>query len=118
MNDIFSRMRDEANKKARERTENQEKNENPQPETEAQVSQEVADYLGVSKEEIDNCCGNTCPHCDIFLSKAIALEELGHKHHLFMNPSQEEMFKDAQAIYRKDIKEYEKREQELMDRMR
>ena len=117
MNDIFSRIREAAEKKAKERTENQAKKD-PSADDETLISQEVADYLGVSKEEVENCCGNICPHCDIFLAKAIALEELGYKHHLFMNPSQEEMFKEALSIYRKDIKEYKNREHELMDKMR
>lgn len=118
MSDIFSRMREEAEKKAQKRNENDNKKQTTNGDDETRISAEVAEFLGISKEEVEDCCGNTCPHCDIFLSKAIALEELGYEHHLFLNPTQQEMFKDALAIYRRDIKEYERKEQELMDEMR
>ncbi len=74
--------------------------------------------MGVSIDEVADCCGNICPHCEIFLDKAIALEELGYQHHLFMNPTQEEMFREALEIYRNDHKEFNLRKLQLMDRMR
>jgi hypothetical protein len=78
----------------------------------------VAGYLGVSEAMVSSCCGSICPHCDVFLDKAIALVELGLSHHLFMNPSQEEFFNEALEIYRLDRTGYIARRQELMDRMR
>jgi hypothetical protein len=54
----------------------------------------------------------------MFLDKAIALEELGYTHHLFMNPTQEDMFAEVRKIFRKNHQEYNRRRQEFMERMR
>lgn len=119
MKDLFSRLRVEAAEKARKREEvNRLKGKTGAVPREEKKIAEVARYLGISKEEVGACCGSICPHCNVFLDKAIALEELGYQNHLYMNPSQEQNFKDALTIYRDDRKEYEARKTELIERMR
>ena len=82
------------------------------------VLREIAEYIGKPVYEVAYCCGSICPHCQMFLDKAIALIDLGYNHHLLMNPIQEEYFQDALKVFRSDRMEYEMRKQELMDRMR
>ncbi len=119
MTDFLSRLREEAAEKARKREEES----RPKGKTGIVPQEEkkilkVAKYLGISKEEVGACCGSICPHCNIFLDKAIALEELGYPNHLYMNPTQEQIFKEALEIYRDDRKDYEARKTELIERMR
>ena len=120
MEDIFKKLRSQA--KDREAELKKEKDlrhktsgENPLDDS---VMREVAEYIGEPVSEVAYCCGNICPHCQTFLDKAIALIELGYDHHLLMNPIQEDYFKDALGIFRRDRKEYEMSKQTLMDRMR
>jgi len=82
------------------------------------VALEVAQYLGWTREAVENCCGSVCPHCELFLDKALALMELGYHHHLFLNPMQEDVLREAHALFQRDRKEYEIRKQDLMNRMR
>ena len=118
MKDYMARLREEAQRREQERKKAQALQSSAKPDEEQNADIDVAKYLGVSEEEVSVCCGSTCPHCDMFLDKAIALVELGSPHHLFMNPSQEEIFKEALEIYRQDRTEYAFLRQELMDRMR
>jgi hypothetical protein len=119
MDDFFKRLRDQAITHKAELNKERSHKKNPEnTQLSDAVFQQVAEYTGKPFLEVAYCCGNICPHCQTFLDKAIALVELGYKHHLFMNPVQEEFFEDALAIYRRDRKEYEIRKQELMDRMR
>lgn len=119
MEDLFKRLRDQAITHGAELNKEREaKNARVAEPLNDAVLLQVAEYTGKPLLEISYCCGNICPHCQTFLDKAIALVELGYKHHLFMNPIQEELFEEALDIYRRDRKEYEMRKQELMDRMR
>lgn len=110
-------MRDQAKAKELEKR-NAAPRKDQDREHEDAIIREVADFLGITPTEAEYCCGNICPHCQTFLDKAIALVELGHPHHLIMNPMQESMFADALEIFRRDRKEYTVRKQELMNRMR
>ncbi|MDH5510844.1 MAG: hypothetical protein OEZ32_10885 [Nitrospinota bacterium] len=117
MKDPMARLREEAARKELERKAEKEHATEATGE-EAAVDREVAEYLGAEEEEVAACCGSICPHCDMFLDKAIALVQLGRPHHLFMNPSQAEKFREAMEIYERDRSEYIARRQELMERMR
>lgn len=119
MTDFLSRLREEAAEKAKKREEeNRVEDKTGIVSEENKKIAEVAEYLGMSKDEVEVCCGSICPHCDTFLDKAIALEELGYQNHLYMNPTQQEQFKEALQIYRNDPKDYEARKTELIERMR
>ncbi|MBI4667531.1 MAG: hypothetical protein HY751_14105 [Nitrospinae bacterium] len=118
MEDIFSKLRQEAIQKAEERTKASPANEGSKPFDDERIVRQVAEFTGLSVDEVAYCCGNICPHCETFLDKAIALVELGYGHHLFMNPMQEDYFTDALDTFRRDRREYELKKQDLMDRMR
>lgn len=118
MSDIFKKLRDEAAQKAERRA--AERSPDParvDPENDP-VMAEVADLTGLPVWEVAYCCGAICPHCETFLDKAIALVDMGHPHHLFMNPVQQERFAEALALYRRDRKEYDLRKPELIASMR
>lgn len=118
MSDFLSRLRKKAELQSAEREKALREKKEKSDSEETMIAIEVADYLGVTTDEIVACCGSICPHCDTFLDKAIALEELGYKNHLFMNPVQEEFFMEALEIYRNDRKEYARLKDELINRMR
>ena len=119
MTDFMKRLREQAAVMASKRAgEAHEPKRKKLAEEEAEINAKVADFLGASPEETAHCCGSICPHCDIFLDKAIALVELGYPSHLFMNPSQEELFEEALRLYRSDLGKYQVNKRELMDRMR
>lgn len=120
MEDIFKKLRDQALDRSAERKKESDLRRKTSAEKLADdpVMREVAEYIGQPVNEVAYCCGNICPHCQTFLDKAIALVELGHEHHLLMNPVQEEQFQEALNIFRRDRMEYEMSKQELMDRMR
>jgi hypothetical protein len=120
MDDIFKKLRDQALDRSAElkRESDLRRKASGEKPAEDPVMREVAEYLGQPVNDVAYCCGNICPHCQIFLDKAIALIELGHDHHLFMNPVQEDQFQNALGIFRRDRMEYETSKQELMDAMR
>lgn len=119
MSDFMKRLRDSALENQKRREEARETTDHEALlDAEREKNRQAAEFLGMDENVVANCCGSICPHCEMFLDKAIALEELGHSHHLFMNPSQEEVFNEALRIYREDRHEYERRRGELMDRMR
>lgn len=119
MSDLIKRLRESALERQKERERAKEAFDHEAfIDGERDRNRQAAKYLGMDENVVTNCCGSICPHCEMFLDKAIALEELGHSHHLFMNPSQEEVFNEALRIYREDRREYERRRMELMDRMR
>jgi len=118
MKDHMASLREEAARKQQERQKEKQQGSAAGRDDEEEASREVAEYLGVEEDLVANCCGSICPHCDIFLDKAIALVELGRPHHLFMNPSQEEKFHQALELYRKDRAQYAVRRQDLMESMR
>ena len=120
MDDIFKKLRDQAlDRSAEIKKENdlRRKMSGEKP-VDDPVMLEVAEYLGKPVNDVAYCCGSICPHCQIFMDKAIALIELGYDHHLFMNPVQEGQFQEALEIFRRDRMEYEMSKQELMDLMR
>jgi len=119
MTDYLKRLREEALAKERDRkTARREASRRRLDHQNEETVRQVARFLEVAPEMVDSCCGSICPDCDMFLDKAIALVELGHPPHLFMNPTQEDLFGEAVGIFRDDRKEYEARKRELMDRMR
>lgn len=120
MEDIFKKLRDQALEHSAELKKENDLRRKASGERRADdpVMREVAEYTGQPLNEVAYCCGSICPHCQIFLDKAIALVELGYNHHLFMNPIQEERFQEALSVFRRDRMEYEMSKQELMDRMR
>ncbi len=119
MGDFMKQLRDQAleKEKNREKTRSESLADNGNS-SDAVKSRELADFLGVTPEVADACCGSICPHCDLFLDKAIALEQLGYPHHLFMNPTQEEVYKKAKELFEKDRKEYEQLKPGLIEKMR
>ncbi|VAX16958.1 hypothetical protein MNBD_NITROSPINAE04-1206 [hydrothermal vent metagenome] len=119
MGDFMKQLRDQALEKEKDRKKaDSESLEDDRNNSDAVKSRELADFLGVTPEVADACCGSICPHCDLFLDKAIALEQLGYPHHLFMNPTQEEVYKEAKEIFEKDRKEYDTQKKELIERMK
>jgi len=114
---IFDKIRREAAEKEQARNKSADGSENPM-EAESHLQRQVAEKIGRSQEEVAYCCGSTCPSCDVFLDKAMALEELGHKHHLFLNPVQWEIFEKALALYRTDRAEYERQKPEIITALR
>lgn len=119
MNDFLKQMREQALADEHHRHEQPHLTEEERLRAEMlRVAMEVARYLGWTREMVENCCGSVCPQCELFLDKALALMELGHPHHLFLNPMQEEVLREAQELFRRDRKEYEMRKQDLMDRMK
>lgn len=119
MKDIFKGLREQARNLEKTRREKERATrESELADKLEDANRRVAEFLGVTAEEVESCCGSICPNCDMFLDKAIALVELGYPPHLFMNPVQTEMFEDALRIYRDDPKDYQARKKELMDRMR
>ncbi|MBI4827542.1 MAG: hypothetical protein HY804_01815 [Nitrospinae bacterium] len=119
MNDFLKRMREQALATEQHRHEQPHLTEEERLRAEMlRVAMEVAHYLGWTREMVENCCGSVCPHCELFLDKALALMELGYPHHLFLNPMQEEVLRETQELFRRDRKEYEIRKEELMNRMK
>ncbi len=118
MSDYLDKLRQQAAESQNQRKKSRQESASGEKDQSSDVSEKVAKLLGVTTEMVDNCCGSICPHCDMFLDKAVSLVELGYPHHLLMNPTQEAMFEEAREIYLRDRKEYETRKTELMDRMR
>lgn len=120
MQDIFKKLRDQAIEHSAELKKESDLRRKASGEKmpDDHIMREVAEYIGKPLDEVTYCCGNICPHCQTFLDKAIALVELGHEHHLLMNPVQEERFQEALNVFRRDRMQYEMSKQELMDRMR
>lgn len=120
MDDIFKKLRDQAlNRSAEIKKENElRRKTSGERAVDDSIMLEVAEYLGKPLDDVAYCCGNICPHCQMFLDKAIALIELGYEHHLFMNPTQEDQFQGALSMFRRDKMEYEMCKQELMNAMR
>lgn len=120
MDDIFKKLRDQALDRSAElkKESDQRRKVSADKPVDDPVMLEVAEYIGKPVDDVAYCCGNICPHCQIFLDKAIALIELGYDHHLFMNPVQEDQFQGALGMFRRDKMEYEMSKQELMDSMR
>lgn len=120
MEDIFKKLREQAMDRSAElkKESDQRRKASSENQVDDSVMLEVAEYLGKPIDDVTYCCGNICPHCQMFLDKAIALIELGYDHHLFMNPIQEDKFQNALEIFRRDKMEYEMSKQELMDSMR
>ena len=115
MTDHFARLRQQALEKE---TERKRKSAHAPSNDASQLDKQVAAFTGIEDEVVASCCGSICSNCDVFLDKAIALEELGHPHHLFMNRGQEEKFGKALALFREEKEEYQKRRQEIIDSMR
>lgn len=119
MNDFMKGLREQAVEKEKGR-----KNGGPRSkkeflrEKEKAKIDEVAEFLNTSPELVENCCGYTCPDCQMFLDKALALEKLGHDSHLFLNPTQEEVYAEAKKLFNEDREEYSRRRNELMNAMR
>jgi len=119
MGDFMKELRDQALEKEKNRKKADiESFKASSKSSEAVKSSKLAEFLGVTPEIADACCGSICPHCDLFLDKAIALVQLGYPHHLFMNPTQEEVYKEALELFEKDRKEYEQQKEVLIQRMR
>ncbi|MBI5816034.1 MAG: hypothetical protein HZB29_10565 [Nitrospinae bacterium] len=119
MGDLFGKMRDQAKAAEKLRHEKHEREKSAHGHDAGEsMTASVAKFTGLPAEEVEYCCGSICPHCQVFLDKAIALIELGYPHHLFMNPAQEEVFNEAIELFRKDRTLYMLRKQELMDKMR
>ena len=122
MNDIFKKMRDQAALQAKERASRKReaddsRNRKVDLDDEA-IHRKVADFTGIDYDEIEFCCGNCCPDCESFLDKAIALVELGFKHHLFLNPVQQEVFDEALALFQTARTDYDAKKQSFIDRLR
>lgn len=119
MADFMKQLRDQALEKEKNRKKAQsEFIEADSNNSEAVKSRELAEFLGVTPVIADACCGYICPDCDLFLDKAVALEQLGYPHHLFINPTQEEVYKEALELFENDRNEYDRRKQELIRGMR
>lgn len=119
MSDFMKELRERALEKEKNRKKAQSESlTEGRDDGQALKSRKLAEFLGVTPEIADACCGSICPHCDLFLDKAIALERLGYSHHLFMNPTQEQVYKEALKLFTQDRNEYDLRKKEFVRRMK
>jgi hypothetical protein len=119
MTNLFSKLREQALSDEKQRRENSDEIRKKSGErAEDRVFEAVAELIERDVEEVAACCGSICPKCDMFLDKAVALRALDNPHHLFMNPTQNEIFEKALNMFLEDKKEYQANRLELMERLR